>query len=421
MRFLFTTHPGFGHLYPLVPIARALAGRGHEVAIATSASFAPAVARSGLTPLAAGMDWLESESYRTFPFLEGLPLDRRGSAYMTEVFAGTAGERMVKDLLALAADWRPDVLVRTYYELGAAVVGEKLGIPHAAVGIDFFFPVHWWKTQLGPRLAYLRSLAGLAPHPAFDMLHRHLFLSLVPPSYQFQLQGLPSVVEFIQPESADAEPGADLPGWLDELADRPLVHLTLGTVFNRSEAGVFRAVIAGLAGEPVNLLVTTGDNVDPDRLGTLPGNVRAVRYLPQSQLAPRCAVVINHGGFGTLMASFASGVPVVVIPMAGALHGLRCLALRLGQVLRQPGCFDQPFAGMVPELTPATVRTAVRTLLEDPAYRANVGRLQDEILALPGASRAAELLVQLARQGDLTLPPAGLVGTARVVSLEGQP
>ncbi len=43
MRVLFTTQPGVGHLHPLLPLARGMAQRGHEVAFACARSFVPEV------------------------------------------------------------------------------------------------------------------------------------------------------------------------------------------------------------------------------------------------------------------------------------------------------------------------------------------------------------------------------------------
>ncbi len=400
MRFLFTTQPGFGHLHPVVPIARALERDGHEVAVATAGRFRQEVESRGLRCLPAGLDWHESEAEQAFPELAGVPLDQRGSWLLTEVFAGTAGERMIPDLLDLCASWRPDAIVRTYFEFGGCVVGERLGIPHATIGIDFFFPVHWWKTQLGPRLAYLRGLAGLPPHPAFDMLHHHLFLSLVPPSYQFPATRLVSVVHSIRPQVDDGASGEELPEWLDRLPERPLVLATLGTVFNRA-VEVFRSIIDALASEPVNLVVTTGRSLDPAELGTLPDNARAARYIPQTLLLPRCDLVINHGGFSTLMSTFARGLPVLVIPMGLPMHGLRCAGLGVGLALKLPGCFDYLFSEAGREFSPETIRESVRSLLGDPAYRRKARRVQQEMLALPGPERAAELLVALASGGEL--------------------
>lgn len=395
MRFLFTTQPGFGHLHPVVPIARALASAGHEVAVATSRRFREEVESRGLACLPAGLDWHESEAERAFPELAEVSLDQRGSWLLTEAFAGAAGERMVPELLDLCADWRPDAIVRTQFEFAGCIVGERLGIPYAALGIDFFFPVHWWKTQLGPRLAYLRGLAGLPPHPAFEMLYQQLFLSLVPPSYQFPTTRLASVVHSIRPQIADGANGEGLPDWLEQLTARPLILATLGTVFNRT-AEVFRWVVEALASEPVHLVVTTGRSFDPAELGPLPDNARAVRYIPQTLLLPHCALVINHGGFSTLMSTFARGLPVLVIPLGLPMHGLRCVGLGVGLTLRPPQCFDVVYSGGVPELSRETIRDSVRQLLGNPTYGRNARRLQREMLALPGPEQAAELLIGLA-------------------------
>ena len=106
MRVLFTTVPGSGHLHPLVPLAQALRARDHEVAFATAPRFCKAVERSGFRALAAGRDWLGSEAT---PGAEPLDSLRR--------FVAVGGD-MVRDLLARADQFRPDLLVREQAELG---------------------------------------------------------------------------------------------------------------------------------------------------------------------------------------------------------------------------------------------------------------------------------------------------------------
>ena len=110
MRVLLTSVPGFGHLLPLVPIGRALAGAGHEVRIATSASFAGPVERCGFTAVEAGLDWLESEPEAVLPDAAPEGLDRAGR--ISWIFRRLAPEPTARDLLTLAEDWRPDFVVR---------------------------------------------------------------------------------------------------------------------------------------------------------------------------------------------------------------------------------------------------------------------------------------------------------------------
>ena len=73
MRVLFTTHPASGHFHPQVPLARAVAAAGHEVAFACSPAFQPTVEAAGFRCFPAGLPWLEAEMEAAFPALRALP------------------------------------------------------------------------------------------------------------------------------------------------------------------------------------------------------------------------------------------------------------------------------------------------------------------------------------------------------------
>ncbi|GFH75925.1 hypothetical protein Sgou_05950 [Streptomyces gougerotii] len=61
----------------------------------------------------------------------GVEMDRVAIA---RTMYGVRTRRMVPDLLGLARQWRPDVVVRDSYEAGGAVAAEALGVPHARPG-----------------------------------------------------------------------------------------------------------------------------------------------------------------------------------------------------------------------------------------------------------------------------------------------
>ena len=48
MRLLFCALPAYGHVYPLLPLADAVARAGHEVEFATTGPFVAIVAAPGL-------------------------------------------------------------------------------------------------------------------------------------------------------------------------------------------------------------------------------------------------------------------------------------------------------------------------------------------------------------------------------------
>jgi len=54
MRVLFSSAPLYGHLLPMMPLARAFAARGHVVGVLTAASGVPAVEPEGFDLLVAG-------------------------------------------------------------------------------------------------------------------------------------------------------------------------------------------------------------------------------------------------------------------------------------------------------------------------------------------------------------------------------
>ena len=140
MRFLFVTLAGSGHFHPLVPAARAVQAKGHAVCFATAPSFHPNVEGSGFDVFAAGFDQERDGADQRYAALQleldDLPTNRtcEGALFrIQKLFAGLYAERMVPDLIAIAGDWRPDLIVREVGEFGGCVAGRSARHP-ARVG-----------------------------------------------------------------------------------------------------------------------------------------------------------------------------------------------------------------------------------------------------------------------------------------------
>jgi UDP:flavonoid glycosyltransferase YjiC (YdhE family) len=406
MRVLFTVQPSTGHLHPLVPVAHALIEAGHEVAVCSSPSFREEVEAFGLTHIAAGLDWVTSDhsTWRAFPPMP--PPGPEFAAFVVTVFADVTTGHMVPDLLAIAAKWQPDLIVRESMEYGACLAAESLGIPHASIGgngysaIDSpdvrYFPGN--RRMVAEPMARHRARFGLPPDPDNLMPFRNLHLCFTPPSWDGDNAPRPANTVFLRHANA-TRPGAALPEWVRGLADRPTLLASLGTVFN-STPGVLEAIIDGLAQEPVNLIVAIGPDQDRARFGTVPPNVRLEHYVPQPSLLPHCDLFITHGGFNSVKESLISGVPMVVVPISAdqPYCAERCAALGVARVVPP----DQR--------TPDMVRGATLEVLRDPSYRANAARFRDQMMALPGPDRMIELLEALA--GARSNPGASRVASA---------
>lgn len=400
MRILFTTAPGMGHLHPMVPFAKALQDAGHEVAFASAESFRPIIEKLGFKAFASGLDWLESQAELTFPELSSMPLEQQQLWFFTEIFANVAAQRMLPDLLARCESWQPDLIVRNDYEFAGCVAAECFGIPHAAIGLDLFLSQAVQESLIGPQLSRLREAAGLSPHSPMEMLYRYLYLSLMPPGYQFADMLQVPVAHALRPSNFDRSVSDELPQWLNQLPPRPTVYATLGTVFNRVPE-IFRTIIEGLRDEPLNLIMTVGAGQDAAQFAPLPANIYVETYIPQSLLFPRCEMVILNGSCNTVISALSYGLPLLLIPMGSTqpLHAMRCATLGVGCVLKPRGLFDgYLYNRAYAELSPEAVRVTVKELLQNPSYRQSAQRLRQEMQSLPGTERAVELLLKLAAE-----------------------
>ena len=111
------------------------------------------------------------------------------------------------------------------------------------------------------------------------------------------------------PESASAE----LPSWWPELSeDRPVVHVTQGTLDNADLGRLLLLTVDALSNDDVLVVATTGGpDPEPLRAG-LPDNARLERFIPHDVLLPQVDVMVTNGGYGGVQQALAHGVPLVV-------------------------------------------------------------------------------------------------------------
>lgn len=377
MRVLFTSLPATSHLEPALPLAQEFHDRGWEVAFAASASMAEQVPSRDFRFFPVGLDWTEADAARTFPELETMSLEEQGHWWVSHIFADRAAKPSSSDLLEVLGRWEPQLVVRDYWDFGAWVAAEASGVPAGVLGLAMFTGRDAWHAFIGTRLQDLRQHVGLAADETLDSLYSGPYVDLLPPTYQVQRP--PNVVPMRPVTLGSTTPA--VPAWLSSLPERPTVLVTLGTVFNQV-SNIFESVIAALADEPVNVIVTTGRDRDPASLGELPPNTRAERFINYGALLPRCDVVVCHAGFNTTMSALAHDLPIVAIPLSAdqPLHAERCRQLGVGTVIPRV------------ELTPEAIQANVRNVLADPTFRHRAASAGAEIRSMPGPSPAVDAL-----------------------------
>ena len=382
MRLLFTFAGGNGHFEPLAPIARAARQAGHAVVFAAQPAMQAPVEAAGFAMIPTGGATLGSTPER-FPLLK-LDLEREDRD-LRDGFARRLARERSAAILAVCAEWRPDLLVCDEIDFGAMIAAEKLGLPAAKVLViaagSFVRP-----EVVGAALDEVRAEHGLPADPDLSMLSRDLVLSPFPPGYRDPAFPLPATARSLRPITVGPGDAGRLPPWPGRLDDAPLVYFTLGTVFNVESGDLFERVLAGLGTQPVNVMATVGRQLDPAVFGPQPPNIRIERYIPQAALLPLCAAVISHGGSGSVIGALAHGLPMVLLPMGAdqPRNAQRCADLGVARALDAT------------EATPELIGAAIAAVLEEPGYRRAAELMRAEIAALPDPEIAVALLERLA-------------------------
>jgi len=390
MRILVTTQPEPSHLWPMVPYLRALQAAGHELRVGSGAHFLKHVERAGLSGVACGLDWgighAHEEQQLAMAIEDGL---QQRNAFV-RFFAGRASRQMATDVLELADQWRPDVVLSDWVEFGADAAAEVLNVPYLPISVGMRSSPALLQDIAGAELQQLRDAHRLPPDPDCEAHYRHGCLSLFPPEW------LPSDREpldgelFLTPVPDWAgEP--DTGDWLASLPEQPVVYATLGSIFGVLR-GPLEAVVEGLAAGGWSAVVATGRYRKPETLGPLPDNVRAEPWVPQRALLVAADVVVHHAGYSTCMDAALAGTPQTVLPLSADQpeHAEAVRRLGLGRVV--PANRELAFGPIVERgrLTSGAVCTAVEQTLAEARHRRRSAAIGDRMRHLPGTTRFVE-------------------------------
>jgi UDP:flavonoid glycosyltransferase YjiC (YdhE family) len=370
MRILFTAFPAVGHLHPLVPLALAAKGAGHEVCLATAPDLVPWAITCGLPARPIG------------PLVRTLIARGDGigpGRLLTDVWPAA----VASDLDRLVTEWRPDVVVHEEGEYAAVLVAAQRGIPCAtqswatparspfeqAEAIARLTPL--WRAQAGPDAGPARTTG-------------QLYLDACPPPYQLGgLRGVEGVVT-VRAVPFDGPP-QPTPSWLTRLA-HPAAYVTLGAdpAFSAPEVlGLLARSIAPVVG---SVVLTTGPH-EAAAVGELPDNVRALPYLPQSLALPHVDLVVSQGGAGGLLGALLHALPHLVVPRHDQRQqDVASVTAGVGAGLRLR---DE-------QLRPESIQRAVGELLGDLSFELAASKIRAQIESLPGPDEVLSLVTALA-------------------------
>ena len=347
MRILMTPVGSGGDVHPYVRVALALQQRGHDVSMIINPYFGPLLDRVGLPFVPIGT----ADDYHATLDNPDLWHDRRGLRVLggaVQRFALEAFEliRCGGGAAARRSPWRPAwrsapgsptrslglPLVTMHLQPSCLVSVHEMPVLHPRLRSINRWPApirrlvlalgdHLADRALAPAANGLRARLDLPPvrRIASEWWHSpQRVIGLFPDWYAAAQPDWPrqtTLTGFPLYDAGDADPLTPaLDAWLSacEAAGRRPAVFVAGTG-NRQASRFFQAGADACRrlGRP-GLLLTRFPEQLPD---PLPDGVRHADYAPLSQVLPRAAAIVHHGGIGTAAEALRAGCPQLVAPM----------------------------------------------------------------------------------------------------------
>ena len=342
MKILITTIGSHGDVHPFLAIGAALRQRGHQVTMLASDLYEPLVRQLNLDFIPIGTAEEFQAGLRN-PDLWKWPA---GVSRVAQLIRPLVGR--VYDAIASLAEPGNTILAYSTLGFGARIAQEKLKLPGVSIHLQ---PASFRSISHPAKMGGLPMPAWL-PHVArraiFNLADRiYIDPAFAPPINEYRAKlGLRPVrgilntfchsprlsiglfpAWFAAPQP-DWPPNSVVTGFplFDESGQTPMPaeiekFLQAGPpplAFTPGSGNLYAQEFFAAAIGACQILKRRGillsrhaENIPRD----LPESVLHAPYAPFSQLLPRCATLIHHGGIGTTSQGLAAGVPQLIMPM----------------------------------------------------------------------------------------------------------
>ena len=160
---------------------------------------------------------------------------------------------------------------------------------------------------------------------------------------------------------------------------RPLVYISMGTVIN-DRPDFYRECVAALKDLDLDVIISCGNDLDRDKLGVLPGNIRMFPRVDQLDVLSRADVFITHCGMNSVSESLYMATPMVLYPQTGEQVAVAKRAAEIGAGIR------------LKRDNAESICAAVQTVLADSSYREAAAECSRDFRSCSGPAGAADFI-----------------------------
>lgn len=371
-----------GHVNPTLGLVKALVARGYRVSYTTSPEFSSLVASCGATPVL-----FEPTFTKEQPRPEEM-------GYVVRELAREA-QATCRPLLAAFENDRPDIIAYGPLSWLGKIFAHLWQVPAISLNpthVSYQGQSEEWLGLSGEEWPCIPILEKMLHDNNLNvdlraiLAARDTAIAFIPRSFQEKPDTIPPGVTFVGPE---IRPLAAQPGWRLKTAGRPVVVISLGSVYTHQTA-FFRTCIQAFTNSEWHVVMAIGRYVDSAQLGELPANIEIHRQIPQLDVLQAASLFITHAGMNSLMEAVYFGVPMIAVPQQAEqrLNARRIQALGIGKYLPRE------------TLSATSLLMASQEISADPACQRNLAVLQQEISQAGGASAAVDVFDRIMAAGQ---------------------
>jgi len=389
-KIAFFCIPAHGHTNPTLAVVKELINRGNEVWYYSYDIMKEKIESTGAK-------YISCDKYDIQMQLKPEDADRVGKdiAFSTEILVKTTlalDEAVYEDMKA----WKPDCIVADSVATWGKLTAMKLHVPFVCSTTTFAFnkysarimkqdfkQLFQMMLSMGKSKKYIKMLQekGYPVKNIISIVQNDNDTDTIvytSPEFQPFSETFSDKYVFVGPSIRKTDQEVNK-------SEKRTIYISLGTV-NNQVTSFFQNCISAFKDSDLNVIMSVGDIIDLNDLGTIPENIKLERSVDQINVLQQADAFITHCGMNSVSEALYYQVPLILFPQTNEQSGVAYRVNELG-------------AGIyLKENSVAAIQQAVKEILENNLYRSNAQKISESFHKCGGAKAAADRILFIAEK-----------------------
>ncbi len=389
-KIAFFCIPAHGHTNPTLEVVRELIRQENEVWY-----YSYDVMKEKIE--STGAKYISCDKYDIQMQLKPEDADRVGKdiAFSTEILVKTTlalDEAVFEDMKA----WKPDCIVADSVATWGKLTAMKLNVPFVSSTTTFAFNKYSARIMkqdfkqlfqmifsMGKSKKYIKMLQekGYPVKNIISIVQNDNDTDTIvytSPEFQPFSETFSDKYVFVGPSIRKSDQEI-------KKSEKKTVYISLGTV-NNQVTSFFQNCINALKDSDLNVIMSVGNIIDLNSLGTIPENIKVERNVDQIHVLQQADAFLTHCGMNSVNEALYYQVPLILFPQTNEQSGVAYRVNELG-------------AGIyLKENSTDAIRQAVKEILENNSFKEHAKKIAESFYRCGGAKKAAEKILSVSKK-----------------------